>query len=416
MPDALLIAQREYLQRVRSKAFLFTTLAFPLLLGIIFGGRFFAASQSQAHSSPALVIASNDLNLAQDVRANLESDTAPLHTVTVIAPASPVERDQLRHAVEERHYDGLLWLESVPGVAQPRAFYESRNVENGSSTVLLRDAIALAVTRRELAAQGLTSDAINRAIHPVDLKVVHLKSSRSYSMLSYAAPYLMAFVLYFSVIYYGMNVARSVVQEKTSRIFEVLLATTRPQSLMAGKLLGVGAVGLTQIAIWLALALLWAKPAMARFGMAGASLAHLGITFSQLAFFVLFFLLGFLFYSAVAAGFGACLDSEQEIQQFSFIIVLPMVVCLVLTPDILQHPSGPLAVALSLFPPCTPIVMFLRMSAQAPPAWQVWLSLVLMGAAIWAALWIAARIYRIGILMYGKRPTLPEIVRWMRYS
>lgn len=416
MPDALLIAQREYLQRVRSKAFLFTTLAFPLLLGIIFGGGFFATSQSQTRSSPSLVIASNDLDLAQDVRANLENDADPRHTVTVIAPASPAEHDQLRRAVEERHFGGLLWLESVPGTTQPKAFYESGNRGSGSSTILLQNAITLAVTRRELAAQGLTRDAIDRAIQPIQLTIVHLKSSQFHSVLNYAAPYLMALVLYFSVIYYGMNVARSVVQEKTSRVFEVLLATTRPQSLMAGKLLGVGAVGLTQIAIWLALALLWAKPAMVRFGVAGASLAELGISFSQIAFFVLFFLLGFLFYSAVAAGFGACLDSEQEIQQFSFIIVLPMVVCLVLTPTILEHPGGTLAVALSLFPPCTPIVMFLRMSAQAPPAWQVWLSLVLMGAAIWAALWIAARIYRVGILMYGKRPTLPEIARWMRYS
>lgn len=422
MTDALLIAQREYLQRIRSKAFLFTTLAFPLLMAVIVGGGFFASSSGEAPGARTLVIASNDQQLAESVKANLESTGDPLYQVDVMAPVPAAAREELAHAVQSRRYDGLLWLDVEPGKIQPQAYYESRREAEGSSAALLENAIGLAVARRALAVQGLSQEAIAQAVQPVELQTIHLQSRGRSSLLSYAGPYMMALMLYFAVIYYGMNVARSVVQEKTSRVFEVLLATTRPQSLMAGKLLGVGAVGLTQIAIWVALGLLWAGSAVASSAMTGfaaagkGSLATLGITFSQTAFFVLFFLLGFLFYSAVAAAFGACLDSEHEIQQFSFIIVLPMVACLVLTPFILDNPNGTTSIVLSLLPPCTPIVMFLRLSTQPTPAWQLWLSLVLMVASIWGVLWIAARIYRIGILMYGKRPTLPEIVRWLRYS
>jgi ABC-2 type transport system permease protein len=224
------------------------------------------------------------------------------------------------------------------------------------------------------------------------------------------AAYVMIFLLYFSVMYYGMNVARSVIEEKASRIFEVLLATTTPESLMAGKLTGVGSAGLTQIGIWVCMSL-FAAAALGR-----GVFASLGISAIRILFFILFYLLGFLFYSALSAAFGASANSEHEIQQFSFILALPMIACLVLMPYILDNPDAPSIIALSLFPPCAPIVMYLRMSVEMPPTWQLALSVALMAAAIWAMLWIAARIYRVGILMYGKRATLPEILRWLRSS
>jgi ABC-2 type transport system permease protein len=196
----------------------------------------------------------------------------------------------------------------------------------------------------------------------------------------------------------------------------VLLATAKPESLMAGKLLGVGAAGLTQIGIWFALiSILTGSAAAMRAGM-GGGLTSFGITSLQLVFFALYFILGFLFYSAISAGFGASVSTEQEVQQFSFVIVMPLMVGLIMMTYVLSNPSAPLSVAMSLFPPCTPVVMYLRLCSQQPPIWQLLLSVVLMLLAIWAAIWVASRIYRVGILMYGKRATLPEMLRWMRYS
>ena len=225
----------------------------------------------------------------------------------------------------------------------------------------------------------------------------------------------MMFLIYFTVVFYGMNVARSVVEEKTSRIFEVLLSTVRPQSLMAGKLLGVGAAGLTQMGIWFLL-ITGIVGSSASADVAQGGLGAFGIHPQQIFFLLAYFLLGFFFYSAIAAAVGASVSSEQEIQQFSMVIVAPLTVGMVLISYIVSNPTALPVVLLSLFPPCAPIVMFLRMSSQVPPAWQIALSMLLMVLFIWAAIWFASRVYRVGILMYGKRATLPEILRWMRYS
>jgi ABC-2 type transport system permease protein len=252
-----------------------------------------------------------------------------------------------------------------------------------------------------------------------DIQTMQIRGGQlvpSNSLKSFFGAYAMMFLIYFTVVFYGMNVARSVVEEKTSRIFEVLLSTVKPQSLMAGKLLGVGAAGLTQMAIWFVLisAVVGSSAASASTGHGG--LAAFGIHPLQLFFLAAYFLLGFFFYSAIAAAVGASVSSEQEIQQFSMVIVAPLTVGMILIGYITSNPTALPVVLLSLFPPCAPIVMFLRMSSQMPPAWQIALSMVLMLLFIWGAIWVASRIYRVGILMYGKRATLPEMLRWMRYS
>jgi ABC-2 type transport system permease protein len=417
MHDALLIAKREYLERVRSKTFLFTTIVLPLLMSLLLAGSVLSARQA-GRGGRTIVIASNDAGLAQSVKAELESRRSLRYVVNVLAPVTESEHSEITRALDANQYDALLWLQLEPDNTRPDAIYESRSSVNLSTRDLLSDAVTQAVSRRRLAGQGVAVGTIDELLRPVELRTVRIKNgsaSSSNSFSSFAGAYVMIFLLYFSVIYYGMNVARSVIQEKTSRVFEVLLAATRPESLMAGKLIGVGAAGLTQIGIWILLALLYAgSPIATRLGSGG--FASLGISVTQIVFFVLFFVLGFLFYSALSAAFGASVGSEQEIQQFSFIIVLPLVVGLVMATYILGHPNAPAVVALSLFPPFTPIVMYLRMAAQTPPLWQLALSVVLLLLAIWAMLWVASRIYRVGILMYGKRPTLPEILRWLRYS
>jgi ABC-2 type transport system permease protein len=252
--------------------------------------------------------------------------------------------------------------------------------------------------------------------HQPDIQTMQIREGRltpSNSLKSFFGAYAMMFLIYFTVVFYGMNVARSVVEEKTSRIFEVLLSTVRPQALMAGKLLGVGAAGLTQMAVWF---LLVSTIVGTSASLGPGGLAAFGIHPQQLFFLAAYFLLGFFFYSAIAAAVGASVSSEQEIQQFSIVIVAPLTVGMVLISYIVGNPTALPVVLLSLFPPCAPIVMFLRMSSQMPPAWQIALSMVLMLLSIWAAIWVASRIYRVGILMYGKRATLPEILRWMRYS
>ncbi len=425
MHEALLIARREYLERIRSKAFRISTVLIPTAFAVIFG--IGALSGKASGGTKHIVVASNDPVLAESERAelmaarNAEDNSRRAQstlTVDVKAPVSEAGLSALNAEVQSKQIDGYLWLDVKPGTAQPEATYASRGSADFIGRDRMQDSIGHALVREELVKRGTTGEQIDLLLQDVDLKTLQVKNGKATAAdagKGFWGAYVMAFMLYFAVVFYGVNVAQSVVAEKTSRVFEVLLAAAKPESLMLGKLLGVGAVGLTQMAIWISFLLLLSASSLGiALGMGGV--AAYGVTPLQLIFFVLYFLLGFFFYSALSAGLGATVSQESEVQQFSMIIVMPQLIGLVLIVYILSNPGAWPVVLLSLFPPSTPIVMSLRMAAMPVPAWQLALSLVLMVSSIYGMVWVASRIYRVGILMYGKRPTLPEMLRWLKYS
>jgi ABC-2 type transport system permease protein len=420
MREALLIARREYLERIRSKAFRISTVLIPAFFALIFGAGALSGKLSGG-GSRHIVVASNDPLLAESVRAELiaaDNAASSRLTVEVKAPLTEGELTALNAAVESKQLDGYLWLSLKSGTARIEATYTSRGSADFVGKDRMQDAIGHALVREDLLKRGATGEEIQALLQAVDLKTQQVKNGTAVAAdasKGFWGAYVMAFMLYFAVVFYGVNVAHSVVAEKTSRVFEVILASAKAESLMLGKLLGVGAVGLTQIAIWIVFVfLLSASSLWMTLGLGG--LAAYGVTVRQLIFFVLYFILGFFFYSALSAGLGATVSQESEVQQFSMIIALPQVLGLALIAYILSNPGAWPVVLLSLFPPCTPIVMCLRMAAMAVPVWQLALSLALMVLSIYGMMWVATRIYRVGILMYGKRPTLPEMLRWLKYS
>jgi ABC-2 type transport system permease protein len=416
LQTALLIAKREYLERVRSKAFRISTVLMPLLFAVIFGVGAFSATHLASESH--IVIASNDAELAGRVRDELVHLKKSPPRVEVNAPATESDLPALAQRVEDKQIDGYLWLQSAPGEVQPKATYVSHSSTDLTGESRMQDAIEQAVLRAQLQQRGIANGDVTRLLNPVDIKTLQVKNGKavdSNSQQNFWAAYAMMFLLYFSVSFYGLNVGRSVIEEKTSRIFEVLLSSVKAESLMIGKLLGVGAAALTQLGIWFGIFAVYSGSQLA--ASAGIhGFASLGIQPTQLVFFVVYFVLGFLFYSALSCGLGATMSTEQEMNQFGIIILLPLILSSTMFTYVLFNPSAPLSVALSLFPPCTPIIMCLRMAAQMPPLSQLITSVVLMLASIYVVLWLSSRIYRIGILMYGKRPNLPEMIRWMRYS
>ena len=206
---------------------------------------------------------------------------------------------------------------------------------------------------------------------------------------------------------------RSILEEKTSRVMEVMLSTASANEMMAGKIVGVGAVGLTQVVIWAATAAIFSAGTL----IASASLLKNVVSAKLLISFGVFFLLGYVLYSALCAAVGAMVNSDQEAQQLQFIVMLPIILALIVSVNIFQHPASPLAFWGSIFPFTAPLIMFTRIAMQPPPAvWEIGLSIGLMLATIYAMTWLCGRIYRVGILMYGKKPTLPEIVKWIKYA
>ena len=411
-----LVAAREYRERVRSRAFVLATILTPLLLGGVLGGTVLLAMHANANQR--IAIASNDAAQAGAVAAELRTEDHGPRSIELVTPVSDASLAALNRRVETKDLNGYLLLTREPSTTVPRAVYVSASSADISSGAMLEGALGRASTRAAMLARGIPEAEAGRLLKKVPVETEQVRQGRaiaSDSERSFAGAYALVMLLYIVVLIYGMNVARSVVQEKTSRIYEVLLATARADSLMLGKLLGVGAAGLTQVAIWFVLLGAIAGTSLAStYGLHG--LGSLGIRPEQIAFFLVYFVLGFLFYSGISAGIGALVGAEQELQQFSFVIVAPLMVSIFMMSYVLANPGSTTSVVLSLIPPFTPIIMFLRICAQPPPLWQLALSVLLLAGSIALVVWLSARIYRVGILMYGKRPTLPEALRWIRAS
>jgi ABC-2 type transport system permease protein len=230
---------------------------------------------------------------------------------------------------------------------------------------------------------------------------------------------VIAFLLYMSIVLYGQNVLRGVLEEKTTRVAEVVVSSVPAETLLAGKVLGVGAVGLTQQTIWVGASVLMFKlrePILAKLGVASTPFQMPEISIGLALLLLLFFLLGFIFYASLYAAVGSSVNTEQEAQQAVQPLLIMLVATAVFINPILINPTSRLATVMSLLPFSAPIIMPLRLALGSVPWYELAGALVGLAVACVAAVWIAARIYRVGLLMYGKRPTLREMGRWISYS
>ena len=412
MHNVWLIAKREYLERIRTKAFLVMTVLIPLLMGGGIVGTAIAGRSQQSNSHIAVV--SPDLDLAQDLQHELEHGRNSKMLVDVISPAAADTRTVLDSELSNRQLDGYVWIAAPRTVsARPTFTYTPRSRADIVTRGTIVDALSTVLTREGLAHKGMGTADVDALMAPVRLDSSQAGKNDSSEGAFYSA-YVLFFLMYFVIMLYGMNVARSIIEEKTSRVFEVLLATIRPEEMMAGKVIGVGSVGLTQVGIWLLTAvILTATPLVAR--VTGSDV-HVALSATQIVFFLIYFLLGYLLYSSIAAALGAMTNSEQELQQLNMFLVLPLALCMFGLGFVIPNPDGLVARIMSMTPFFAPLIMYMRISIKMPPVWEIGVSITLTVATIWAILWVASRIYRVGILMYGKKPNVGEVLRWLKYS
>ena len=415
MRNILLIAKREYLEQIKSKAFKLSTIGLPAALGVILGISYLSSLGLGANKHMA--IAAGDPALAAQLQIRLTSDKDSKATVDVVAPATPGDRARLIEQVRAKVIDGLLWIDTSGG-GVPSATYISQSAGDFMSTARLKDALDNSLVSEHLTGAGMKQTAADDLLKGVDIQSFQIKKDgqlvKSNAMLSFWKGYVMALLLTMTTLIYGLNVARSVIQEKTSRIFEVMLATVKPSDMLAGKLVGAGAVGLTQIAIWLVAGAALLVSPIAAAAMSGNFEVH--FSWLECVLFPVYFLLGYLLFSSLFAGLAATCETEQELQMYMPLAAAPTWLSFAMIMLIINDSDSFWPVAASLFPPTAPIVMFLRMASQQPPFWQFAASIGLMIVSIWGTLWFSSKIYRVGILMYGKRATLPELLRWLRYS
>jgi ABC-2 type transport system permease protein len=415
MRNIFLVARREYLEQIRGRAFRVSTILVPVLFGVIIGVGYLSGRGSGVGKH--VIIAASRPALAEAVRAQIMDDKDARTTVDVVAPAAAADRAALVAKVQSKAVDGLLWIES-PAAGVTRATYTSQSSGDIVVTGRLSSALNHAVAMERMTARGINPAEVDALLKDVKVDTLQVdkegKEVQSSGFGSYIKGYIMALLLSMTTMIYGMNVARSIIQEKTSRIFEVMLAIAKPTDMLAGKLIGVGAVGLTQIAIWVVLGGAIAGSALAGPILSGTLAIHFSWTEGIL--FPVYFVLGFLLYASLFAGLAASCETEQELQMYTPLAALPIWLSFSLIWLVINDPSSVWSVGASLFPATAPIIMMLRLGSQTPPAWQFAASILIMIVSIGAVLWVSSRLYRVGILMYGKRATLPELLRWIRYS
>jgi ABC-2 type transport system permease protein len=427
MHNVWLIARREYVERVRTRGFLITTVMIPLIMGALLFGSAFVSSKSEPGTHIAVV--SSDPQLALDLQSELQQqqETRPrsakqpqfsVDAMDIVPQSAQATRAILDQELNSGDLDGYLWITTaaIPAKAQsarPTFTFTPRSSEQNYLRSQLAAALGTVLMREQLAHRGIVAADADTMLQPVDILTDHVphRDDRESAEVSITILFVL---MYMVIALYGMNVARSIIEEKTSRIFEVMLATIRPEEMMAGKILGVGSVGITQVGIWLTAALLLSASAIA--SNLGGQGIHVALTAAQIVYFFVYFILGYAFYSSIAAALGAMTNSEHELQQLNLFLVLPLVVCFVTLKSILTYPDSAMACVLALIPPFTPLLMYLRVSLGHPSHWTVFASIALTSASIYAIVWVSSRIYRVGVLMYGKRPTLPELLRWLKYS
>ena len=420
------ITRSEYLRRVKSTGFIIATLLAPLLLvGIIGISAFvgYMSAQDRADRSVAVV------DQTEVVGAPLVEALPERYDAFV----TDLPEDSLRAQLRRGQLDGYLVV--PPGVLDgtEEAVFISERGSGLTGDLLLREVLSNVVREQRLRAMGAEDDVIAVMDHRVGFRTAVLTdageaadTSWLYSVLGY----IMGFVIYMAIFIAGAMVLRGVIEEKSNRITEIMASSARPFELLMGKVLGIGAAGLTQIILWGVLvmgAFVFLGPVI----MAGMSpempadapelaafdFGAMGVSpLALFSYFVLYFFGGYLLYASLFAAVGSAVESEADAQSLQVPITIPAIVPIILLPLVADNPESTIAVVLSLIPFFSPVLMPVRIAAAAAPFWQIALSLALLALFFVGAIWLAARIYRVGILMYGKKATFRDLARWARYA
>ena len=431
------VVRREYTERIRTKAFWIATLIIPFLFIGLFIVQIAVARRSGGERKLAVVDRTGRLYAplaaeltrpqaerrpqGQSDPGNPEAGGPRRQTVHWVMEQRPVigdlekTKEILRKEVLAKKINAYLILDPAM-LAKDQVEYYSTAVSEWITQNQLERAINHVRLREKIAAHGLPPEVGNELDRRIDLRAFKVTDAGTAEEkgAGIIAALVFFFLMYSTFFMYGYQVMRGVIEEKSNRIVEIVIASVRPTELMLGKILGIGLVGLTQYLAWSFIAMNLSLPGIASL-LAGSDMAP-KIPISMLGYFILFFFFGYFLYASIYTAIAAPFNTDQEAQQLAMIPMAMIVSSVAVYPAVMNNPSGGLAVFLSLFPFTAPLMMFLRTALGRVPAWQILLSVSILAATTVALAWFAGRVYRVGILMYGKKPTIPEILRWVRYS
>ncbi|PSR52078.1 ABC transporter permease [Adhaeribacter arboris] len=426
-----LIIQREYLVRVRKKSFIIMTLLGPLLLASIMVVPIWLASVSDATDTIEVLDESG-------LFVNAFKDNGE----TKYIPVSGSLETQ-KAAFLQTEYTALLYIPKLD-LSKPEGIRLYSKTNLGITKQLqLENILKKEIETIKFKQSGIDREVLDKMKTNVSINTTNLTDSgeqNNNAMVTTAAGYVGAFLIYMFIFIYGVQIMRGVIEEKTNRIVEVIISSVKPFQLMAGKIIGIAAVGLTQFLLWIILSSVVTTVVSSRFEIDRFSDARITETLKAskdpgkakemhnvvsaldnlnlpllLSCFIFYFLGGYLLYGALFGAVGSAVDNETDTQQFMLPITIPLVLSFIVAQTvIIKNPDGPVAFWMSMIPFTSPIAMMLRLPFGVP-TWQILLSMLFLVLGFIFTTWIASRIYRVGILLYGKKPTYRELSKWLFY-
>lgn len=425
MKKLLVVLEREYMERVRTRWFLIATIFGPVFLGTLMFLPTYMATRSSVSADVARIrildATGSELGrlVAAELNGGLLGDTS-LTQVAPVAPAALAAAESLATTdVRRRRIKGYLVL-GQNALAGGGVRYAGVNATSLADMRRIENAVSRELIGLELRRAGMApveADRVKRLRLTMRSERLSMSGRAGSGSVNIIFASVVGILLYMTIMMYGQNVLRGVLEEKQTRVAEVVVSSIRPTTLLAGKVLGVGGVGLTQMGIWLVASVVMLRfrvPVMQALGLAATPIPMPTISPTQLVILLVFFLLGYTLYSALFAAVGAMVSSEQEAQQAQMPVVLMLVVSIIFLQPVLLEPDGRLALTLALLPVSSPIMMPLRMATMDVPPWEIAVAILGLAAACYVAVYFAAMVYRTGLLMHGKRASLREVVRWIR--
>ena len=442
MNKILLILQREYITRVKKKSFIVMTLLGPVLMAGIAIVPILIAKYSDDKINKIMVI---------DQRPEIFTTILP-SSETVLFVNSKISLDSAKRAFDPEKFYGILYLQDDMVKNPGGAMLFTEKQANLSVTNYIENSLEKQIEQDKLKSEGIDQKTLSSIETTVNLKTLSLKGEENSAELATIVGFICGFLIYLFIFLYGVQVMRGVIEEKTNRIVEVIISSVKPFELMMGKIIGIALVGLTQFLLWIVLTLTITTVAskviidpktdakvvaqtMKSNNLDQHALKELGATpkikedamsklFSQLSSinfpliitcFIIYFLGGYLLYSALFAAIGAAVDNETETQQFMLPVTIPLILAFIVAQSIVQNPDSQLGFWFSIIPLTSPVVMMVRIAFGVPP-WELALSIGLLIAGFIGATWLAGRIYRTGILLYGKKVNYKELAKWLFYK
>ena len=440
MNNLSIILKREYLTRVKKRSFIILTFLGPILFAALMIAPSLLMIKSEKMESKKAIAVLDETSWFEGKFENTDVNTFVYYDENE-------NIDSLKKLVFEGIYDAILYIPMTSlNIPVNAKLYSNKQIPMTLSSHI-RNSMKQEVEHQKLLASGIDPKIVKSVQTNINVATIRMDSENeektSYAELEYIIGLLLAAVIYFVIFIFSSQVMRGVIEEKTNRIIEVIISSVKPFELMMGKILGIAMVGLTQFALWVVLTLAiyfvasgiilgpeilspsgtvmteqieqLTEMSKSQDVMLEAVNMIQSINFSAILWsFLIYFIFGFLLFAAVFAAIGSMVDNETDSQQFSTVVALPLMISIICAPTLVNNPDSSLGLWLSMIPFTSPVAMMIRIPFGVPYL-QVGISLSILIITFVGITWLAAKIYRTGILMYGKKPSWKEIWKWLRY-